>query len=113
MRKARGGEKVTVIVQPKGDWDEAGEETLGKHGARVKQKHEHLSARVVELPASAVEAVLSNRTRWIAVTAASNAVGTVPDLPGIVAAARRIGARVYVDAVHASPHRPHHVADLA
>ena len=66
----------------------------------------------LELPAAAVEAVLSERTRWVAVTAASNAVGTVPDLPGIVAAARRVGARVYVDAVHASPHRPHHLASL-
>jgi cysteine desulfurase family protein (TIGR01976 family) len=66
----------------------------------------------LELPASAVEAVLSDRTRWIAVTAASNAVGTVPDLPGIVAAARAAGARVYVDAVHASPHRPHNLAEL-
>ena len=59
----------------------------------------------LELPASAVEAVLSGRTRWVAVTAASNAVGTVPDLPGIVAAAHAAGARVYVDAVHAAPHR--------
>ena len=66
----------------------------------------------VELPASAVEAVLSDRTRWIAVTAASNAVGTVPDLPGIVAAAHAAGARVYVDAVHAAPHRPLDVAAL-
>jgi cysteine desulfurase family protein (TIGR01976 family) len=63
-------------------------------------------AGTLELPASAVEAVLSERTRWVAVTAASNAVGTVPDLPGIVAAAGAAGARVYVDAVHASPHRP-------
>jgi cysteine desulfurase family protein (TIGR01976 family) len=60
----------------------------------------------LELPASAVEAVLGDRTRWVAVTAASNAVGTVPDLPGIVAAAHGAGARVYVDAVHAAPHRP-------
>jgi cysteine desulfurase family protein (TIGR01976 family) len=60
----------------------------------------------LELPASAVEAVLGPRTRWVAVTAASNAVGTIPDLPGIVAAARRAGARVFVDAVHATPHRP-------
>jgi cysteine desulfurase family protein (TIGR01976 family) len=59
----------------------------------------------LELPASAVEAVLTPRTRWVAVTAASNAVGTVPDLPGIVAAAHATGARVYVDAVHAAPHR--------
>ena len=59
----------------------------------------------LELPASAVEAVLTDRTRWVAVTAASNAVGTVPDLPGIVAAAHAAGARVFVDAVHAAPHR--------
>src|SRR5215218_1062740 len=70
------------------------------------------SPETLELPASAVEAVLSERTRWIAVTAASNAVGTVAELRGIVAAARRVGARVYVDAVHASPHRPHSVAEL-
>jgi cysteine desulfurase family protein (TIGR01976 family) len=62
-------------------------------------------SETLELPASAVEAVLTGRTRWVAVTAASNAVGTVPDLPGIVAAAHAAGARVYVDAVHAAPHR--------
>jgi cysteine desulfurase family protein (TIGR01976 family) len=59
----------------------------------------------LELPASSVEAVLSERTKWVAVTAASNAVGSVPDLAGIVAAAHAVGARVYVDAVHATPHR--------
>ena len=59
----------------------------------------------LELPAAAVERVLCDRTRWVAVTAASNAVGTVPDLPGIVEAAHATGARVYVDAVHAAPHR--------
>jgi cysteine desulfurase family protein (TIGR01976 family) len=57
------------------------------------------------LPAAAVEAVVGPHTRWVAVTAASNAVGTVPDLPGIVGAAHAAGARVYVDAVHATPHR--------
>jgi cysteine desulfurase family protein (TIGR01976 family) len=66
----------------------------------------------LELPAAAVERVLSDRTRWVAVTGASNAVGTVPDLRGIVAAAHAAGARVYVDAVHATPHRPAEVADL-
>jgi cysteine desulfurase family protein (TIGR01976 family) len=59
----------------------------------------------LELPASAFEPLLSERTRWVAVTAASNAVGTVPELPGIVAAAHAAGARVYIDAVHATPHR--------
>jgi len=79
-------------------------------GARVRFAEP--SPETLELPASAVEAVLSERTRWVAVTAASNAVGSVPDLPGIVAAAHRRGARVYVDAVHATPHRRNDVAGL-
>ena len=66
----------------------------------------------LELPAAAIEAVLSERTRWVAVTHASNAVGTIPDLRGIVDAAHAAGARVYVDAVHAAPHRRIDVAAL-
>jgi cysteine desulfurase family protein (TIGR01976 family) len=66
----------------------------------------------LELPAAAVEAVLSERTRWVAVTAASNAAGSIPDLPGIVGAAHAAGARVFVDAVHATPHRQIDVAAL-
>ena len=59
----------------------------------------------LELPAGAFSEVLGDGVRWVAVTAASNACGTVPDLPGIIAAAHAAGARVYVDAVHAAPHR--------
>ncbi len=66
----------------------------------------------LELPLAAVERVLSERTRWVAVTAASNAVGTVPDVAAIVAAAHSAGARTYVDAVHATPHRRQDVAAL-
>jgi len=72
-------------------------------GARVRFAEPE--PETLELPTAAVERVLSDRTRWVAVTAASNAVGTVPDLPAIVAAAHAAGARVYVDAVHAAPHR--------
>jgi cysteine desulfurase family protein (TIGR01976 family) len=57
------------------------------------------------LPAAAVEAALSERTRWVAVTAASNACGTVPELAAIVAAAHAAGARISIDAVAAVPHR--------
>ena len=64
------------------------------------------------LPAAAVEAVLSERTRWVAVTAASNAVGTVPELDAIVAAAHAAGARISLDAVAAAPHRPLDLAAL-
>jgi cysteine desulfurase family protein (TIGR01976 family) len=72
-------------------------------GARVRFADPE--PETLELPAAAVERVLSDRTRWVAVTGASNAVGTVPDLPGIVATAHAAGAHVYVDAVHAAPHR--------
>ena len=66
----------------------------------------------LDLPAGAVEAVLSDKTRWVAVTAASNAVGAVPDLEGIVKVAHQAGARVYIDAVHAAPHRKLDVSAL-
>jgi cysteine desulfurase family protein (TIGR01976 family) len=73
--------------------------------AGVEVRFAEPERETLELPAAAVEAVLSPRTRWVAVTAASNAVGTIPDLPGIVEAAHGVGARVFVDAVHATPHR--------
>jgi cysteine desulfurase family protein (TIGR01976 family) len=79
-------------------------------GARVRFAEP--DRETLELPAAAVEAVLCERTRWVAVTAASNAVGTIPDLPGIVAATRNAGAHVFVDAVHATPHRAIDVAGL-
>lgn len=44
-------------------------------------------------------------TRWVAVTGASNALGTIPDVAAIVEAAHAAGARVFVDAVHLAPHR--------
>ena len=86
--------------------------TIAAERAGARVRFAEPEEDTLELPAAAVETVLSERTRWIAVTAASNAVGSVPDLPGIVAAARGAGARVYVDAVHASPHRPLDVSAL-
>ena len=65
----------------------------------------------LELPASAVIPLITEGTEWVAVTAASNACGTVPELEGIISAAHAVGARVFVDAVHAVPHRPLHGLD--
>lgn len=59
-----------------------------------------------ELTAEHVEAVLSERTRLVAVTAASNVVGTRPPVADIARSARAVGARTYVDCVHAAPHLP-------
>ena len=58
------------------------------------------------LDPAAVTDLIDERTRWVAVTGASNLIGTIPDLAPIVAAAHDAGARVFVDAVHLAPHRP-------
>jgi cysteine desulfurase family protein (TIGR01976 family) len=59
----------------------------------------------LELPIEAFEKVLGPRTRWVAVTAASNAVGTMPDLAAIAALTHEHGCQLFVDAVHAVAHR--------
>lgn len=56
------------------------------------------------LPTEAVEGLLTDRTRLVAMTHASNALGTIPDVQAVVRAAHRVGAVVYVDAVHYTPH---------
>lgn len=64
------------------------------------------------LPLDAVTSELRESTRWVAVTGASNAIGTAPDVAAIVAAARDAGARTVVDGVHRTPHLPIDVAGI-
>jgi selenocysteine lyase/cysteine desulfurase len=52
-----------------------------------------------------VAAVVNERTHWVAFTATSNVVGTAPDVAAICRVAHQAGARTYVDAVAAAPHR--------
>jgi len=59
-----------------------------------------------ELPAGQYADLVGDRTRLVAVTAASNDIGTRPDVPAITAMARAAGALSYVDGVHATPHGP-------
>ncbi len=58
----------------------------------------------VQLEPGAVERLLTDRTRLVAVTHASNALGSIPDVAAIVDLAHNAGALVYVDAVHYAPH---------
>jgi len=51
-----------------------------------------------------LDALLSSRTRLVALTAASNALGTVPDVGAISARVHAAGACLMVDAVHYAPH---------
>jgi cysteine desulfurase family protein (TIGR01976 family) len=57
-----------------------------------------------ELLAEHIEAVLSPRTRLVAVTAASNLIGTMPDLPAVARLVHGVGALLHVDAVHYASH---------
>lgn len=61
------------------------------------------------LDAADLRALLSPRTRLVAVTAAANSVGTTPDVAAAAELAHSVGAWVMVDAVHSSPH---HLPDV-
>ena len=65
-----------------------------------------------ELPAGQYRELISSRTVLVAVSAASNVIGTCPDVPAITALARAAGALSYVDGVHATAHQPVDVAAL-
>ncbi|MFZ1411853.1 MAG: cysteine desulfurase-like protein [Micropruina sp.] len=57
-----------------------------------------------ELPPGVFDDLLNERTRLVAVTAASNLIGTMPDLPAIAERAHAVGAWLYVDGVHYAAH---------
>jgi cysteine desulfurase family protein (TIGR01976 family) len=100
------------------DWS-AGDEIVGTrldHDANVTPWHlaaadRGATVRLADfdvttgrLDPEAVVALIGPRTRWVAITGASNALGTIPDLAPVVDAAHTAGARVLVDGVHLVPH---------
>lgn len=60
----------------------------------------------LELAVEQFAQVVDARTRLVAVTGASNVVGTRPDLSPITALAHGVGALTWVDGVHTTPHTP-------
>jgi cysteine desulfurase family protein (TIGR01976 family) len=65
-----------------------------------------------ELTVEHVREQLSERTRLVAVTGASNVLGTRPDVPAIADAVHEVGALLHVDGVHLTPHIPVDVVAL-
>ena len=101
-RSWRSGDEVVVTrldhdanVRP---WVQAAESV----GARVRWVD--FDPQTGELTAADVAAVLSERTRLVAVTAASNLIGTRPPVAEIADAVHDAGAVLYVDGVHATAH---------
>ena len=85
-------------------------QAAARAGAEVRWAD--LDPETGELPVEAVTSLLSDRTRLVALTGASNLLGTRPDVPAITAAVRAAGALSCVDAVHLVPHAPVDVAVL-
>lgn len=69
-------------------------------------------AETGELAEHRYAGLIGPRTRLVAVTGASNAIGTVPPVREIADRAHAAGALVYVDGVHATAHLPVDVAAL-
>jgi cysteine desulfurase family protein (TIGR01976 family) len=65
-----------------------------------------------DLPAENVMDLIGDRTRLVAVTAASNLIGAMPDVATIAERARAAGAVSYVDGVHHCPHAHTRLSEL-
>lgn len=83
---------------------------LEKHGAQIrwwKVRDEDASLHTDDLVP-----LLSSRTRLVACALASNALGSIINLPEVSRLAHSVGAEVFVDAVHYAPHAPLDVQEL-
>ena len=85
-------------------------QAAGAAGATVRWAD--FDPRTAELTVDHVASVVSNRTKLVAVTAASNLLGTRPPVREIADVAHRVGALLYVDGVHATAHVPVDVVAL-
>jgi len=83
---------------------------LQENGAVIRWLE--IDARDCTLELEQLEKTINPRTRLVAVGYASNAFGTINDVPRIIAAAKRVGALTFVDAVHYAPHRTIDVQSL-
>ncbi|HWM84726.1 MAG TPA: cysteine desulfurase-like protein [Kofleriaceae bacterium] len=83
---------------------------LAARDAGVAVRRVRLRASDTAIDLDDLAAVLNDRTRLVAFTAASNATGTMPPVAHIAGLARAAGAQVLVDAVHCAPHRAIDVA---
>jgi cysteine desulfurase family protein (TIGR01976 family) len=72
-------------------------------GATVRWVDVH--ADDVTIDVASFDAALSPRTKFVAFTLASNAVGTIPAAHDLVARAKAVGAVVALDGVHLAQHR--------
>lgn len=81
-------------------------------GAGAEVRFADFDPETAELDPAEIEKVITPRTRVVAVTAASNLLGTMPDLGSIAEVVHAAGAWLYVDGVHYAAHTPVDVTAL-
>jgi cysteine desulfurase family protein (TIGR01976 family) len=80
--------------------------------ARVDVRWARVESESGELPVEQYDDLVDARTRLVAVTGASNVLGTRPDVRAITDLAHQAGALAYVDGVHSTAHGVTDVAEL-
>jgi cysteine desulfurase family protein (TIGR01976 family) len=76
---------------------------LERLGARIRWWRVRDDGR---LHTADLESVLTEQTRVVACTMAANATGSIVDVADVARRAHRVGAEVFLDAVHYAPHGP-------
>jgi len=70
----------------------------------VTVRYVPINPKTLTLDVEALPYIINEKTKLVAVGAASNSIGTVNDVKAFSALAKKVGAVVAVDAVHAIPH---------
>jgi cysteine desulfurase family protein (TIGR01976 family) len=79
---------------------------LERAGARIVWWRARTGADGARLEPADLDSLLTERTRLVACTMATNATGTIVDVAGVARRAHAVGAEVFLDAVHYAPHGP-------
>jgi cysteine desulfurase family protein (TIGR01976 family) len=79
---------------------------LERVGARIVWWRRSAEDPLGPLRPADLEPLLSERTRVVACTVASNATGSIIDVAEVARRAHAVGAEVFLDAVHYAPHGP-------
>ena len=79
--------------------------TLAAHDAGVAVDHIDIHPDTATLDLDSLHDRITDSTRLVAIGAASNLSGSINPVTEITQAAHRVGALVFVDAVHLAPHR--------
>src|SRR6266851_3727851 len=79
---------------------------LQRAGARIVWWHARAGDDGARLRTADLEPLLTERTRLVACTMASNATGTLVDVADVAPRAHAVSAEVFLEGVHYAPHGP-------